>query len=578
MVAIPTFKRRITPSARVGGAIIPTDIADVGGIGGGIAALGRGVSTLGRFLFRIKSDQINLNDSIANIEAGTITDATNAEIQTVQQALPNRLDDRGTSTYETSAGGIFDTNFEKIGQLNMSDRQREITVAKWEADKTAAISRARFASVNDTIKRGKANLELLIKEAVITGIPQKQQDAQEMIGEMGGRIWDNEKVMSAEIDRWRREAEQERLVLVNQQKARDKEALEVQREADRDRIGDNLAGGIATFSEVDASSLSEKEQEAYRLKIIAEAERRAKGETIIEDQGVKGELEGMAYDITSGAVSIQKFNKNLEEAYRGDQINETTRSSLKRLAEGKFESYQDNAMKKRETYALGQLVDLPSERSLAEARRLARSKAEEDQMVNLRRLQFDNLDRYKRALRDWRLRPENKDASARKIYEEGRALLTEYRLSPTQLRNRTKGIVPGVLGTVLSTLQVAGAIPALPKAKSTGIKPPDGPPPQKELEETVGKENAKMETQAWGVVFDLWNHFPRVIQQQIRKDRAVDKTFTEIITSVPVVDEIERLTGVSSVALPAPKTQEEYDKLPSGTRYLHPDGTQKTKR
>ena len=576
MPAIPQHRRRITPSARVGGAIIPTDIADVGGIGGGIAALGRGVSTLGRFLFRIKSDQIALNDSIANIEAGTITDATNAEIRTVQQTLPNRLDDKGNSTWEGKAGEIFDTNFEKIGQLNMSDRQREITVAKWEADKTAAISRSRFASVNDTIKRGKANLELLIKEAVITGIPQKAQDAQEMTAEMGGRIWDNEKVMSAEIARWQREAKQEKLVLENQQKARDKEALEAQREIDRDAIGNDLATGTATFGKVDASSLSEKEQEAYRLKIITEAERRAKGETIVEDQGIKGELERQAYDITSGAVSIQDFNKRLEEAYRDDKINETTRSSLKRLAEGKFESYQDKAMKERETYAFGQLVDQPDEADFTEFMRRLTGKFEREQARSLRKLQFDNLDQYKRALRDWRLRPENKDADAREIYEEGRALLTEYRLSPQQLRDRAKRIQFGL--AIDKSLKAAGGLKALPKTKPTGIKVPDAPRPQKELEKSVGKENAKMETRAWGVVVDLWNNLSREAQQQIRKDRAVDKTFTEIITSAPVVDEIERLTGISSVALPAPKTQEEYDRLPSGTKYIHPDGTQKTKR
>ena len=29
---------------------------------------------------------------------------------------------------------------------------------------------------------------------------------------------------------------------------------------------------------------------------------------------------------------------------------------------------------------------------------------------------------------------------------------------------------------------------------------------------------------------------------------------------------------------PAPKSKKEYDALPSGTRYLHPDGTIKTKK
>lgn len=217
MPRVPQHRRKITPSARVGGVPIPADVARRGaGVeAGGLAALGRGISTLGRFLFRIKSDQIALNDSIAEIEAGTITDATDAEILEVRQGLENKLNDKGVSTYTTSAGEIYDTNFEKIGKLNVSDRRREIIIAKWEADRGAAISRANFASIRDTQTKGKASLELLIKSAIITDDPQKSKDADEMLNRMGPIIWgtgkDNERIMNAELARWGEEAQKEKI-------------------------------------------------------------------------------------------------------------------------------------------------------------------------------------------------------------------------------------------------------------------------------------------------------------------------------------------------------------------------------
>jgi len=92
-------------------------------------------------------------------------------------------------------------------------------------------------------------------------------------------------------------------------------------------------------------------------------------------------------------------------------------------------------MKAREVYGLGQLVTLPSEEAFAEMLARLTSKFDKEQAQTLRQLQFDNLDRYKKSLRDWLKKPENKDATADQIYTEGRKILVHYRKTPDQLRN-----------------------------------------------------------------------------------------------------------------------------------------------
>lgn len=430
MPRIPQHRRRLKPSARVGAVSVPADVARRGeGIEeGGLEALGRGISTLGRFLFRIKSDQIDLNDSIANIEAGAITDATGKQVFTEIQSLPNALDSKGVSTWEKRAGEVFDANFEKISKLNMSDRQREITVAKWEADRDAAISRARFASVDDTIKRGKASLELLVKEAVITGDPQKTRDAEEMRAEMSSIIWGEgkEKVAAAEIARWKREGERERFVQENYRKARANEALEIQREADRDKLNDALHNNTLSYSTINASSLDEKEQAQYRGWMLAEAKRIKAGEDIVTNEEVKGNLEGMAYDIFTGAVSLFDFQKELNKArYIDKTIDDSAYDEIFSLAQREYKSYQAQALKTVVDDAARQLIDVRTDLDLFAILQIIEDKDERKRVLSERQIQFWHHSQYRKALNEWFAK--NPDATADEIYIEAQKLLVHYR-------------------------------------------------------------------------------------------------------------------------------------------------------
>lgn len=219
-------------------------------------------------------------------------------------------------------------------------------------------------------------------------------------------------------------------------KALSNKALDVQQETDRDRLGQALHDGTITYNMINNTSLDEKEQESFRVKMNAEAERKAKGIIIETNHTVKGRLESMAYDISTGAVTMPEFSTRLtEERYTNETIDDDVYDELFSLAERKFESYQAGAMKGREVYALGQLVTFPSELGFAEQLKILTTQFEKEEAQSLRQLQFDNLDQYKKALRDWLKLPKNKDANADEIYKEGRRLLTQYRKTPGQLRN-----------------------------------------------------------------------------------------------------------------------------------------------
>ncbi len=227
-------------------------------------------------------------------------------------------------------------------------------------------------------------------------------------------------------------------------KALAEKSLNTQQEIDRNELGQSLQDGTITYDKINATSLDEKEQETYRLKMNAEAKRKAEAIPIQVNQPVKSNLEGMAYDITSGAVTMEDFKTARDEARYPEKgkpaIDDDVYDELTSLAERKFESYQAGAMKGRESFALTQLVTYPGELGFAERLKQLTSQFDKDQAQVLRQLQFDNLDQYKRALRRLFEKPEHKDANADEIYNEGRKMLKHYRKSPDQLREEVETI------------------------------------------------------------------------------------------------------------------------------------------
>ncbi len=215
--------------------------------------------------------------------------------------------------------------------------------------------------------------------------------------------------------------------------------LEVQREKDRDEISDLIRSSQSATKRIENSLLDETEQFTWSERERLAVERRVKRIPIITDQRVKGSLESMAYDISTGAVTMPELKKRLDdERYSKETIDDSVYDEIFSLAEREFKSYQAGAMKDREIHALGQIVTHPSELGFEEKLRQLTSQLSKDQERALRQLQFNNLDQYKKALRDWL--KENKDAGSDVIYTEGRKLLKHYRKSPDQLRKDAETI------------------------------------------------------------------------------------------------------------------------------------------
>jgi hypothetical protein len=200
--------------------------------------------------------------------------------------------------------------------------------------------------------------------------------------------------------------------------------------------------GLLTETEIINSTLEvDKKQEWLKL-IKAQHKDILSGAEVVTDEEVKGSLEGMAYDISTGSVEITDFQKYLNTArYIDKTIDNAAYDELLSLGEREFKSYQGTAMKEREVFALGQLVELPTDDAVTRRMEAARARwtgevleAEERRIMSDRQLQFDNLDQYKKALRDWL--KANPDANAEEIYKQGRSLLVHYRKSLGELRGK----------------------------------------------------------------------------------------------------------------------------------------------
>ncbi len=507
MPPIPKFRAKITPQP-VGTAPLPVGAADIGAgaIGQGLQAIGRGVSDIGNTLFQIKREQIALNDAINMTKANAFI---TAEEKTFEQYMsendPGIKADGSPNDWEIEREKSWTKLTANVEGLEFSPKSRAIMTAKLDA-----YGELRDVNIRTTIselKKQQAEAFVItnLEKAIQTGDPIRIADAKGVFKSNAASIWGGDKATAQALfdkavadgtkefyidqsklfpDNTIAEMQAKRNALGKSGKDEDglgakdyddiiasshnakdlrKKALDVQQQQELEELSQELVDGTIDWSKIKSKeSLTAEQKESYRLKMNAEAKRKAGGILIATDQRVKRELEEMAYDLTSGAVSIQEFKIALDEARFPETgnptINDSTYDSLNTLAEGKFASYQDKAMKERETYALTQLVTLPSEEAFAEMLARITSKFDKQQAQSLRQLQFDNLDQYKHALRG--LRAKNPDWDANKIYEEGRSLLTQYRKTPDELR------IPGkIRKAVRAGIEIVTALAPIPTKK-----------------------------------------------------------------------------------------------------------------
>ncbi len=331
-------------------------------------------------------------------------------------------------------------------------------------------------------------------------------------------------------------------------KVENKEAIEEAYEKDRDMLGEHLHRGTLTYTIINATSLPEKEQETYRLKMLAVYDRRLRGVGTENNHAIETKLRSMAWDIPSGGETIKNFKKELEAAYVAEPplISEDTRTELLTLAEGKYGPMFADKMSERETFAMGQLVDKSNEVDFTEYLRQLTGKFEREQAVSLRKLQWANFDRYKKALNDHFALPKNKDADAGQIYDDSLEILAGYRLTPNELRNPDKITLPAPLGDI----ERSDILPPAPKVRN--------------------------ESRARTKIYDMWESFSLPTQDKIIQGYKLGKPLTEIMKDKDVEAEIKQ--ALEGPKMPSPKTTREYDLLPSGTRYLHYKGDIRIKK
>lgn len=130
MAKIPTLIRRITPSARVGGVEIPTDIADVGqGIEArGLAALGKGISGLAGAIAQIAEAE-------GVSQASTMMGQANSKMRLLQTELKNN---NNPDTYEAEFDRILEeikglTPMSNIGAKIFNTRLEQ-AIPSWKTD------------------------------------------------------------------------------------------------------------------------------------------------------------------------------------------------------------------------------------------------------------------------------------------------------------------------------------------------------------------------------------------------------------------------------------------------------------
>jgi len=186
-----------------------------------------------------------------------------------------------------------------------------------------------------------------------------------------------------------------------------------------------------TYKDVDNSPILTTgdlgRQEFYKL-LDGQAKDTLKGEDIVSDKQIEAGLESMGYRLASGAVTKPQFDTAIARArYKDRKIDDSAFDQLASLGARKFESYQGDAMSEAVTHAQGQLVTVGESllESLFAVIEDDKDRRTAEDMKNRRKLELDNLSRYRKSLNDWF--KANPEADAEQIYIQSRKILAQYR-------------------------------------------------------------------------------------------------------------------------------------------------------
>jgi len=294
----------------------------------------------------------------------------------------------------------------------------------------------------------------------------------------------------------------------------DDEQVEVQ----KDILGKKLAAGTLTYPEIDAmDALDEDTQESYRLKMLAESNRRGKGEEILVNQKARSELDSMATNIWRDTLTLPQFTEALDGARFGVKvdgelqyvlgdivsdkplIDDAEYEQLSTQADTELAKAHAQSLASIKPFATTQLVFASEDDAFQDYLKLIRSEvkgeAEKDRVqvnaIEQRQLQFWNLRQYMTHVRG--VLEKTPDMSGKEFRQESEAVLYEF-------KNRTieeiKQLEKRQAGQVLTP-------PPLSEAELKGG-----------MTDAVAAETLRIRTEGETVAADFLAKHPLAVQMQ----------------------------------------------------------------
>jgi hypothetical protein len=344
---------------------------------------------------------------------------------------------------------------------------------------------------------------------------------------------------------------------------------------------------------------------ADRNDLIKRRERQNDIETAVTNEPIRSELHTMALDIWRGAVSKEEFDKALDSAAYGEEqedgsikyivgdtvsdkplIDDAAYRELSKTAATTLKSTQAESLNRADTEAGRLIVDYREEDAFAryisdtmkglepDIAKLFESEANEK-----RKLQFWFLSRHNQELRDWIT--EHPEKVGKDFYQYSEQLKHQYwNATIEEIKKRKierfKKIRRGGNLRLDGTQKGAGflGVLTLPDGSSTS---------EYSVQSNAVKVNGKR--------IDFPSLVPTLTQEEIKRmtDDIIPnrKSIPEPIMQKAIAHAKKRIKQGKSVfaegALeaggpPTIKTRAEYDALSSGTVYIAPDGSKRTKK
>lgn len=465
MAKIPFRTRRITPSGRVGDVFIPSDIADIGqGIEArGLAALGRGVSDLGRALF-----QIEQAEGIS--QAATARAQSNKEIQELELRLRQNND---TTTYQAELQESLQTieSFRpksSIGSKRFDDFLSQSTPA-WESgvavlafNKTKDIAEGAYISnLSDAVVSGDlVTATKVIEEARDTGVITNKQAVKDLAN-VPNRIIESQvktvlnnasqfmsegRFADAQIEITKAELilnDPEAKIDVDTEKAlrsevrTSKAQAQAKQKAQQDALTETLhqeywqdlrQNNLAMLqNKIDVSILpvTGVGGKQWWTKIVSSRTKEIEKALEVKTDGkVNGDLLTDVYNISIGATTKTKFQQKLLQArYINRKLDDTDFDSLWLKSETEFKSWRGAQLQKSLRAIRAQVVTI-DESTMERMIGILQGKALEE--VRTRRQEEE--DKYAEAVKemdDWLAA--NPEPTRDEFYKQQRRLLRDYR-------------------------------------------------------------------------------------------------------------------------------------------------------